>query len=193
MCEVAQDRLPERRAVASYRRAISAEGDEPWPWRRVEREGSEPFSELAEDVLGRLSYKVLQVTVMHIVAGDSSAAARIGMLAGLSALSMALDTAAKEQLCRLWFCPSAGWLVHAEMMRHGDAGGVRVAQKHARCPQVRPTVGPELPFEAIIVRCGAMEGSQPTIVMPHGGPHRCIALLPLPAGPRTACNIVVSM
>ena len=41
-------------------------------------------------------------------------------------------------------------------------------------PQVQPTVGAQLPFEAIMVRCGPMEGRQPTIVMPHGGPHRCV-------------------
>jgi len=50
------------------------DGGGPWPWRRLEREGSESFSELAEDVLSRLSYKVLQVTVTHSAADDSAVA-----------------------------------------------------------------------------------------------------------------------
>ena len=41
-----------------------AAGGEPWPWRRVDREGAEAFSEVAEDVLSRLSYKVMQVMVI---------------------------------------------------------------------------------------------------------------------------------
>ena len=169
--------------VARVPPAASATGaGGPWPWRRVEREGSEPFSELAEDVLGRLSYKVLQVklscTLRSVTLRSPS-----GHTAALTFLHTVRPThCCQENLAVVGkhanLHPGQSYAEPDPAVRCYDEG--RVTCEHAHCPQVQPTVGPELPFEAVIVRCGAMEGPQPTIVMPHGGPHRCVALVPPP-------------
>ncbi len=43
--------------------ATGAAADKPWPWRRVERDGEEPYSAMVEDTLRRLTFRVMKVSV----------------------------------------------------------------------------------------------------------------------------------
>ena len=73
----------------------NAAGGEPWPWRRIERDGAEPYSEVAEDVLRRLTYKVMQVMCTRVAAGDHRIAIHLQCCPAFGAHSMASDAAAK--------------------------------------------------------------------------------------------------